>query len=92
MKRLSILSVILLFLFACEGDTGPMGPPGEPGKNGDWLILELTLLPDKWKLEGDGEDALNSRWVASYPLKDITKHILDEGAILFTIIRKAGEG
>lgn len=64
MKRLSILSVILLFLFACEGDVGPMGPPGEPGKGMNWLILEYTLSPNEWVLEGEGVDALNSRWVA----------------------------
>ncbi len=87
MKRLSILSVILLFLFACEGDTGPMGPPGEPGISGEsgmnWLIVEYTFKPEDWVLEGEvGIDELNSRWVASYPVPEIKDFIYKNGVIV----------
>lgn len=85
MKRLSILSIVLLFLFACEGDPGPMGPPGEPGTPGEgmnWTIVEYTFLPEDWKLEGGDFDMLNTKWVATYRVDEITNDVFENGAIV----------
>lgn len=82
MKRLSFLSLILLFLMACEGDVGPMGPEGPPGKN-NWKIVPLTIEPKKWKLlEGGKENELNSTLVASIPVSEVTDYVFWEGAII----------
>ncbi len=84
MKRLSVLSIVLLFLFACEGDPGPMGPSGPMGPPGEEMNLttvKYTFLPEDWRLEGEA-NVINSRWVASFSLEDITNHIYNDGTII----------
>jgi len=82
-KVLSLLVVVLFFVSSCETDE----PRVEPETY--WFVTSITVRENEWQLKGRPGD-LNSYYVAYKPLKQLTRTVYEEGAVLAYIETEAG--
>ena len=82
-KVLSVLLVVLFLVSSCESDE----PRVEPETY--WYVTSITVRENEWQLVGRPGD-LNSYYRAYKPLKQLTRTVYEEGAVLAYIETDAG--
>ena len=80
MKKLVLLSLLILGFVSCEGPMGPPGKQGEPGDGVIWKIMNYKVLEKDWKLVGRPGD-LGSYYMFEFSEKELTRFVCEEGNV-----------
>lgn len=93
MKKIFLLMIVALGLFACEGPTGPMGPMGPMGPQGEsgatWQTIRFKVHSNHWERAGDVNE-LGSYFFYEAKLPEITSDAFNNGLVFVYLILDEG--
>ena len=87
MKKLSIICMTVLAVFAMASCRGPMGPQGPAGHDGNANVASstLTVYPNNWewdRLFTDGQGHERGRYIVTIDYPAINNNVYNYGAVL----------
>ena len=87
MKKLSIICMTVLAVFAMASCRGPMGPQGPAGHDGNANVASstVTVYPNNWewdRLFTDGQGHERGRYIVTIDYPAINNNVYNYGAVL----------